>query len=1143
MPYRRYARRVLAILLTAILLLTNGGVQIKQNTAHAADANFANVVVFAYFAGDTDGEAYYEENTSDIMRIYDGSQNCSFTNYLNNISYGQLRVKNYFPQYDGTKITPLQLSMTEQTVRDSGNMDPTIMTDVMRQLGAVNGTLDYDGDGYIDNVTVILHSHNNATTSGNSLVAHHQFYAGSLKYQNLLIGHYNMVNTVQFLGQTDGDVSAQECAVIAHEFLHTVGFPDLYTSDGTTPVGVWDIMGKATYIPSYPLAYLRMYFGKWLNLSTVTTSQTLTLDTQDNQNGHPAYILKSPLNESEYFVVEFRKKVYTPDTYDRFIGGSGVIVYRINPAVEELSNMHGGTGVYVFRPQAGQTGYIEDGMQSVSSAFLSQESGRTTIGKSDLSAGLSDGALTFSDGTNSGIVISEVGSAEGSQITLKVDFPKVETSELWTNTEFPDVAADAWSQIAMTMADSKPYVLTYASGELSLYAYENETWTRKFTEKLTDSYVNSIRVCEYGGAIYYAYQGDAGIGIRKLNYACNGIAEQQTIATSSYSFDMKAGADGVYVAYLYGDKTAYLKKYIAGGLSTQTDCGSYYTSGDYLGQPQLTAAGTTMYASVRNSNGNQIHTFRLDAPGAYTEIGDADAVGSTYVTATDGTNLYIITNQNGITVQRYDKTAWTTSRMADANISDMAAVCKQGTLFMLASKNENTNLYRYDVTTNQFAQEGVSLDSYSNSQTICTENGNLYTAYRRQSDSKLVVKKKTVTVTPAPDPDPGTDPDPDPEPGTSETTTTEATTTETTEPSGTTTETPAPEPKPTPAATPNVTVSYRTHIQTFGWEKDWKKDGTMSGTSGKAKRLEGIEIKVSGNSNLGIQYTTHCQSYGWLPWAANGEMSGTEGEAKRLEAIKIQLTGKDKDNYDVYYRVHAQSYGWLGWAKNGAPAGTAGYAKRLEGIQIVVVKRGQTFNTKMGNITSAYPLGYYAKAGTSPVVNAKDTSNTNPQIAGADSPNVTYRTHVQSYGWQGWKFNGQMSGTSGQAKRLEGIEIKLTNTPYAGGICYTTHVQTYGWQGDVKNPSTWRQNGRMSGTSGEAKRLEAICISLTGDMEKYYDVYYRVHAQTFGWLDWAKNGAPAGTAGYAKRLEGIEIRLVPKGQAAPGRTARSYIAK
>ncbi len=66
----------------------------------------------------------------------------------------------------------------------------------------------------------------------------------------------------------------------------------------------------------------------------------------------------------------------------------------------------------------------------------------------------------------------------------------------------------------------------------------------------------------------------------------------------------------------------------------------------------------------------------------------------------------------------------------------------------------------------------------------------------------------------------------------------------------------------------------------------------MSGTTGKAKRLEGIEISVSGNKNLGIQYATHCQTYGWLPWSANGEMSGTTGEAKRLKAM-IQLTGAD----------------------------------------------------------------------------------------------------------------------------------------------------------------------------------------------------------------------------------------------------------
>ena len=141
-------------------------------------------------------------------------------------------------------------------------------------------------------------------------------------------------------------------------------------------------------------------------------------------------------------------------------------------------------------------------------------------------------------------------------------------------------------------------------------------------------------------------------------------------------------------------------------------------------------------------------------------------------------------------------------------------------------------------------------------------------------------------------------------------------------------------------------------------------------------------------------------------------------------------------------------------------------------------------------------------------------------------PSVSYRTHVQTYGWQNYVRDGAMSGTSGKAKRLEGINIGLSNLPYSGNIVYRTHVQTYGWQG-------WKKNGAMSGTSGQAKRLEGIQIYLTGELAKHYDIYYCVHAQTYGWLGWSKNGVMAGTSGLAKRLEGIRILLVPKGSKAP----------
>lgn len=143
------------------------------------------------------------------------------------------------------------------------------------------------------------------------------------------------------------------------------------------------------------------------------------------------------------------------------------------------------------------------------------------------------------------------------------------------------------------------------------------------------------------------------------------------------------------------------------------------------------------------------------------------------------------------------------------------------------------------------------------------------------------------------------------------------------------------------------------------------------------------------------------------------------------------------------------------------------------------------------------------------------------------SASVSYRTHVQTYGWQNFVKNGALSGTTGESKRLEGIEIKLTGLKnVSGGITYRVHAQTYGWM-------NWVSDGKMAGTTGESKRLEAIQIKLTGEMANMYDVYYCVHAQTYGWLNWAKNGDMSGTAGLSKRLEAIEIKLVPKGGKAP----------
>ena len=251
-----------------------------------------------------------------------------------------------------------------------------------------------------------------------------------------------------------------------------------------------------------------------------------------------------------------------------------------------------------------------------------------------------------------------------------------------------------------------------------------------------------------------------------------------------------------------------------------------------------------------------------------------------------------------------------------------------------------------------------------------------------------------------------------------------------------------------------VGCSYRTHVQNIGWQ-GFVSNGVISGTEGQSLRLEGIEVKLENvGGDVGIEYTTHVENIGWQNYVKNGAMSGTSGQSLRLEAIKIRLTGASAENYDVYYQVHAQNFGWLDWAINDASAGTEGFGLRLEGIRIMVVPKGEPAPGPTGR----------------PFV----TTNIQP----------VYRTHIQNIGWQGWQKNGELSGTSNQGLRLEGIKIRLT-----------------------------------------------------GANANLFDVYYEAYVEGFGWLPWVINGEAAGTEGLGLRLEGIKIIVQLKGLPIPENTA------
>ena len=180
-------KRGLALLLTMILLCTALPISAQAKTTGNKTVNKANIVLFGYFADDTQtaANAYFDQYAGELVGYIDGSFGRSLKNYLNSISYGQLQMKNTIPQYDGTTVHALQVPVKESDALVQ-NLDTQIIESLIRQMPSIaDKAVDLDGDGYVDNVMVILKaSQSSKASSSATLVAHKSDYSGSAKINN-----------------------------------------------------------------------------------------------------------------------------------------------------------------------------------------------------------------------------------------------------------------------------------------------------------------------------------------------------------------------------------------------------------------------------------------------------------------------------------------------------------------------------------------------------------------------------------------------------------------------------------------------------------------------------------------------------------------------------------------------------------------------------------------------------------------------------------------------------------------------------------------------------------------------------------------------------------------------------------------------
>jgi hypothetical protein len=141
-------------------------------------------------------------------------------------------------------------------------------------------------------------------------------------------------------------------------------------------------------------------------------------------------------------------------------------------------------------------------------------------------------------------------------------------------------------------------------------------------------------------------------------------------------------------------------------------------------------------------------------------------------------------------------------------------------------------------------------------------------------------------------------------------------------------------------------------------------------------------------------------------------------------------------------------------------------------------------------------------------------------LYGRRGPPLQVLVHLQSFGDRTFRDN-ELAGTRGQARRLEGFQIRI-DPPVAGlSMHYMAHLQG---SGDVP----FVNEGQFVGTRGQSRRLEGFAIELTGPAAGQFNVFYMAHLQGTGDTGFFQNGQFCGTRGQSRRVEAILLRVEPK---------------
>lgn len=488
---KNFIKKAVAGILTAAIAAMNFIPAFTVSAEESQTLKVHNLVLFAQFPNEDANYNFMSDKTEKMLEFCEAENTTrSFKGYINEISYGQMNVDFVFPQLKDNLITPytMKKSQSEYT-----NAELMITELVSNAKIPENAELDGNNDGVADNIIVVFDSD---SKSASSIFWPRAISLPGIDLNGTISGMVNLHNSYSLF---ESFVSGG-AGVLCHEFLHSMGYPDLYRNSSRegAPVGLWDIMSSDSIYLQYPLAYMRYSVSGWLDAETITKSGTYELLPASEKSGKRLYLIKTPMSDTEFFAVEFRQKgkAYSNDM-DEKIYGSGLVVYRVNTEIRG-NYKENGDQIYVFRPE--ETG-LDAGFGDLHKSNYGGENAPDSVGSLDLTDTFADNALVYSNGTNSGIKLSDI-TINDDKLSFKVDFADLADFDTWKSMPVPDGSISADS-LDIEISNNTPYLLTDTKNGTAVFSYENDEW-KAYTTELPEKAYNAKLIMN-GNTPYVLY--------------------------------------------------------------------------------------------------------------------------------------------------------------------------------------------------------------------------------------------------------------------------------------------------------------------------------------------------------------------------------------------------------------------------------------------------------------------------------------------------------------------------------------------------------------------------------------------------------------------------------------------------------------